>query len=215
MFLDFFKMAFLSLDWKCKSFDEKRLKKIVTAENILDADDQGEGIMVYLALYAKGRTDLIEYFYKMGASLFLDSEERETWSLLHYASRKNTPEVVRQLLDYGVPVNITDGENTPLDNCLSWHLDKIAQKKIAKILIDAGGIRKRLDISGKRKFEWIEGFKKQREEVRLAAISILSLLKSNSSVIGKNGKDVLSVIGRCVWEARGISTPNPNPENTE
>lgn len=126
------------------------------------------------------------------------------YSPLHWAT--DNPDMIRILLDYGVPVDLVCGMMmiTPLASSLSkgdW--------PSARMLIDAGAdLAKAIpsDMPPKKRIvEHLKLFVATREKTRMGCIAVLGLLRANAATLGRNnGKDILRMIARCLWATRGI-----------
>lgn len=167
------------------------------------------GVLYFFCLFAK-RDDpqLLHECIKNGAHLELESAGKRL-SPLHHAANNRHPKSTRLLLDLGVPVDIEDGLGNTALTFLWTNLCRLAwfqgnTIECAKVLIDAGA---RILPLKTMKTNWVLKFLASRDCARAASIAILGLVRCRSDCMGQNGKDVLVLIARCVWESRGTESP--------
>lgn len=196
------KLDFDAFEFFLESGDVDAAKRLITPANA-QTRDRGWGVLWHLCQYGPhDDPGLLYHFVKLGATLELDSAGKRT-SPLHRAAYNGKPRLLRALLDLGTPVDILDGfENTPLRFSLRDIL-----VECARLLLDAGAQLSLVKENG-RVFITIpqqaRDFVSAREHVRAASIAMLGLLRCGSRVLGSgNGIDVLRVVARCVWGARG------------
>ena len=120
------------------------------------------------------------------------------------------PKLLRKLLDFGSNPNSQnkDGSASLTHARTMYVLYANSPYKYAraisslissmKVLVDAGG--KLNEYFPK----CILDFEANRLRIRSTSIAILGSIKTNSKVIGENGKDVLKIIARCLWSLRGL-----------
>lgn len=158
--------------------------------------------------------DLVATLVRLGAPI-IDPDKGVVWlQPIHYTAISDKPKVARLLLDLGVPVDFSSNgeiEFTPL----RWACDNgngAPNLRCAKVFIDAGATITIMKESPPIYFSNKEGllpnclvdFIATRTERRLVCIIVLGFHRCRSKIIGsRNGKDILRMIARCVWETRG------------
>lgn len=170
-------------------------KRLLTPATAQARDRDGRGVLWYLCSFGSDDADLLYHFLELGATLELDNSRKRP-SPLHAAAWRGNFRQLHTLLDLGIPANIFDGNrNTPLHYSLG-------RKKCSRLLLDRGAklslLKKDLNIP-----DWAIDFVLKREKTRKTSVAILGLLKCNSEVTRKNGKDVLCMVAKCVWSSRG------------
>lgn len=178
----------------------KEAKKLITAENVCSRDARGRGIVWYLCygLY-EPNIDVLNHSLNLGASL-------ETCRSLHqiaFKAHRDFLLVARILIDRGTPVDAeNDNGETPLFISL-----RSQNYHVAKFFIDAGA--KVQDGWGETTigfipYDWALTHVATREYTRKGCVILLGLQRTNAATLGRNGKDALRLIARCLWSARGI-----------
>lgn len=170
----------------------EQLKEIVNVTNVGYVDTfTGLNIVLFLCHCGPDDPSLLEYVVSIGADFESDCGFLPP---LHVAALRGKTKILRKLLDYGISPNQQDKHfMVPLQEAFLG--DKNA---CVKVLVDAGA-----DIINASP-QWVLEFMAAREKVRVACIVVLGLLKTKSQSVGdRNGKDVLRMIGRCLWETRG------------
>lgn len=181
-------------------FDAKR---IVTRGIAHKRDAFDCGFIWYFMFHGKhDDPTTLQYLLDQGATL--DAPKASGYySPLQQAICYGKVKVLRALLNIGVGVNVYVYNCTSLELALKRNL-----AAIAKILLDAGanlGLVNRCAVTIP---EWVHRFVKHREYVRQTTLIVLGLKRARSRSLGcVNGKDVLCVIARCVWETRGRTEP--------
>lgn len=202
----FAKMDFVTLMDSLEAKDNgEKAKKLVTTSNAAARNAMGYGIITFLCAYGPDDPELLRHFFELGATLELDNNGKRG-SPLHYAVHRNKPNLVRTLLQMGVPINITDGYGMiPFSYAFrNGCTDTPGNGLCAKILADTGlvsVVEGNTMVMGFGK-KWSEGFMEARDRARTVSVIILGLIKSGNNIFG-NGKDVLRVIARCTWSSRG------------
>lgn len=127
---------------------------------------------------------LIGYFLAMGACRMNNA--------LHSAASYDKPKMLRALLDAGINVNrLGRSGKTAFHFAMVWNC-----RQCIKVLIDAGATPP-VDAE-----EWITEYIDERSTMRSSCIVMMALNRCRSAYSGAN-KDVLRMIARCVWSARG------------
>lgn len=175
--------------------------KLVTPLNTHEvSDDRGYGILYWFCSYAPDTQESVNALHEIleiGCPVFSGHD----WSILHVAVYHDKPIIARALLDLGnveVQIDKVDQHgNTPLYLALTnekW--------RSAKLLLDAGA---NLESVGTCRHAIVAcEFVAARLKARTASVAMLGLKHCQcQTTIGCNGKDVLRVIARCIWESRG------------
>lgn len=174
---------------------------LVTKETVLSRDAHSNGVLSYVCVGATEQIAFVQHCVQLGgtATLELDSNGIRM-SPLHHAAMSGHLRIIRFLLDLGIPVDITDhGARTPLSCAI-----QMGNLSVCRLLVDAGARTDKLapwqiyPISDWR-------FPQQREYARKASIVTLAILRCGGKT-GGNGKNILTIIARCVWESRAMQT---------
>jgi hypothetical protein len=128
---------------------------------------------------------ILQQLVDNGSSIYVLHKDRVSCMRIAYSNYKFR--VIRKLLDLGADVN-------ELRFALS---NRSLNPKIAEILIDAGCI----DLAGEQK--WITKIRKRHTFVRSCAIYTIGLI-SRRRYAAANGRHLAKMIGRAIWELRGI-----------
>lgn len=176
-------------------------KRIVTREIAHKRDYLGCGFIWYFLFHGKDDPVLLQYLLDQGATL--DAPKTQGYySPLQQATCYGKEKVLRELLNIGVGVDVYLWGCTSLQ--LAFELRRIEN---AKILLDAGA-KLGLVYADTSIPEWVHGFMEHREHIRKITLIVLGLKRAQSQIIGCNGRNVLCVIARCVWETRGHDNPS-------
>lgn len=180
----------------------EELKKFVNATNVNCVNFVGVGIVLFLSEHGPDDPSLLDYVISIGAKICTSDRKHSSCFLpLHVATFKGKPKIVRKLLDYGISPNQQDCfGDVPLNVAIRYD-DKCPTnvQLCAKVLIDAGANIP----TWNHESSWIHEFVATRENARGACIAVLGMNKTKGPVVGCNGKDVLRMIGRCLWGTRG------------
>ena len=165
------------------------VKPFITAENANYYDNTCGETLIWLCCFCQpdDDPDLVQYFADLGAPVVLPGFWHYT--CLSVAAFREKPKTICKLLDLGHPINIRNKNGLTA-------LEQIAHSSyrpfIASILLDFGG---KCDADSSDWFQVLCAF---RDSVRSSAISTMGAMRT------KYGKDVSRIIGRCVWNLRGI-----------
>lgn len=182
--------------------DEVQAWSLISPQNVKCVDHMGHGVLSYVCCFTENDDPtIIHHCIGKGASIDTDSHGKRL-SLLHITAQKGKNKMLRALLDFGVlDVNGHDRDGrTPL-----YHTFRRGDTKCARVLLDAGA-RSTFVKEWQTTF-FIESrgqeFVIAREMARLAAVTVMGVARCKSIVLSGNGKNVLWLIARCVWETRG------------
>lgn len=153
-------------------------------------------------------------------TVFVRNIEGSTGLHRIFAGKICCPRSLEILINAGSDVNAVDGKGmTPLDyvvgrfaenyppehveimiRMMKW-FDQNVVKDCCKLLLDRGAIlalmKKQNEIT-----DWMKNFVEKRNEMRKIARAVTQLRKQRSKVIGENGRDVLGLIAKCIWQER-------------
>lgn len=182
--------------------DAKALRLLVTRENGHLRDEDGCGVIWHYMYHSNvDDTDLLHHFVRCGATL--DAPRLcLCYSPLQQSVAFKKPKIMHELLfSLHYPVNCCHGGQTALKVALE-------NKDVAsaKILLDAGATFGSSQIESGRStvVSGLKRFVLNREQSRATSLIIIGLNVVRSSIVGiGNGRDVLRMIGRCVWSTRG------------
>lgn len=177
-------------------------KALVTSTNAQARDKNGYGVLWYMCTNGLlDDHDPLYHFVALGSTLELDSAGKYS-SPLYRTAVLGRPRLMRALLDLGTPVDILNkyGRTTLYAALAHNYVDCVW------LLLDAGA---QLDLVKEREdFKipaWARDFVSKREKTRKSSVVILGLLHCKSKVTGKNGRDVLRMVARCMWSLRGVN----------
>jgi ankyrin repeat protein len=117
---------------------------------------------------------------------------------MHWAAMRSL-ESCRLLLDARSPLDaVDDGGSTPLHRAL-----RNDYMITAEFLLDRGADPLKINTAPAFVIPgWVTGVVAKRQACRAACRAVLSLLRRKATVLGDNGRDVLVVIAKMMWETR-------------
>lgn len=191
--MEYDKGFFDTLQVLFKAKDIDAIKRHVTPETALIKDDCNCNFMWYFFVYGWDNIELLHYFLDCGEVVTqpLDSY----WSLQKALIRGMFQVFYELLFRLKIDVNYVHLGYTSLDDIRRRYGGSIWQQKI---LLDVGARYVREPPE-----DWAQTFLAQREQSRMNAVLILGFKQCGSKVLGANGRDVLRMIGRCIWSIRG------------
>lgn len=161
-------------------------KSMITPKNVACVDNNGLGVTWYVCCHGRDDASLLMHCIGMGASL------TPTSCLLQTITQRKH-KLTRAILDTGSHANIWIGNGNALQRAF-WCDDRFG----AKILMDAGAILSPNDEN------WAIKWLCARNAIRDACIVVLGLVKCKSTIISGNGRNVLWLISRCMWQNRAF-----------
>lgn len=185
-------LDFVALKKNLLENNHDEVKRIVTRQNVAHRKTYqfwwyGSciGVIGYLCKYGDDDPSLLYYFITLGAS-WAEEDSTYYYGLCYMASSCSKPKLLRALLDLNVR-----------------KMDHIgANRSCGRILIDAG---LKPSYSELRLYDHAI-FVVSRRFARSSAIAIIGIIKCRSRFMRRHkymGRNVLQMIGRCIWEARG------------
>lgn len=197
----------MDFSWLYEPQDHGGVRSIITQDNVRECDSNGCGVVWHMCRspFFPDDAKTLTYFIKLGASYFINVQDaacRVIVEPIHLAARTGKKNMLRVLLDLGIPVDTPSFcvRNTPL----FYAVNSDRGRDCARLLLDAGA---NLDLvhNNIKIPTWVGKFVANRYSARNASIAILYLhsdAKATKSLCG-NGRDMLRMIARCVWSTRG------------
>lgn len=186
------------------------LKKMLTTQNITDVGESGSTID-YLCKFGPNNRELTKHFLRLGAP----TRDHDLFTAVYHEKH----EVLRALLDHGLNVDTTPMRKiTPL-GVVFLNFNQV-DAACCKVLIDAGAqisnTEKEVRFRGGHVPRPATSFVKTRIATRATSMAMLQLARRRSQVFGGyNGREVLEMIARCVWETRGHTQEKPKTRTTK
>lgn len=182
-----------------QSNDIEAIKRIVTCRNVNDVDKNFAGVVHYACLFGTDDPSALFYFASIGIHKgLLENQNEGFFAPLHRCAMHGKFQLVKALVQLGVSVNLRDSGKTPLDCLLSL---QVGETKMCMQLLDMGATSSFLVDDDDN---LLCAFVHHREATRQASIIVLGLHRCCCpETLQHNGKDVLSMIARCLWSMRG------------
>lgn len=202
---------FMYLEKALSEDDVEGVKRHVTRHNVNNVNTSEVGVVSYVCSYGvDDRDELIMYFVELGISHhLLENITSYFWGTMHRAAIRSKTNIMKALINLGVPVD-SNGKNkksTPLFHALLSHMypNTNEKKKTVIFLLDHGA---NPDLIEEKELlpQYARDFINHRQTTRHASIIILGLHRcynGRKNVLQHNGKDVLSMIARCLWSLLG------------
>lgn len=172
-------------------------KSMVTKKNVAHLrESDGYGVVWCVCVHGPDDPSLLLYFLQLGAVMQTNTPN----TCLHITTQQHKYKLMRAIIDAGFPINTPDVNGiTALSEAIIY-----CNRFGAKMLMDAGATLQKIQNSwAKIQKSWAVQWLKARATTRDACIVILGLVKCKSTIITNNGRNVLWLIARCLWQKRG------------